>query len=109
MLRYLPYLLSLALTVFCVIDCLQTDEVIVRNLPKVPWLFVILLFPVVGPVAWLVAGRPDKHTSTQYMTQQERWEAHWKRDRHTREVHEREQRRQPPRGPDDDPDFLKGI
>ena len=31
-----------------------------RNLPKVAWLLLILLFPVVGPVAWLLAGRPTR-------------------------------------------------
>lgn len=102
MLRYLPYVLSLALTVYCLIDCLQTDEALIRNLPKLLWVVLILLFPVVGPVAWLVAGRPDKTTASQYATQQERWEADWKR-------REQQRRQRPPRGPDDDPDFLKGL
>ncbi|MBM6399912.1 PLD nuclease N-terminal domain-containing protein [Phycicoccus sonneratiae] len=106
MLRYLPYVLSLALTVYCLIDCLQTDEVVVRNLPKIAWVMLVLLFPVVGPVAWLVAGRPDRDSARQYMTQQERWEADYRRRERDKEVRER---RQPPRGPDDDPDFLKGI
>ena len=35
MLRYVPALLSLALTVYCVIDAFQTDEADMRNLPKV--------------------------------------------------------------------------
>ncbi|NHA69732.1 PLD nuclease N-terminal domain-containing protein [Phycicoccus flavus] len=106
MLRYLPYVLSLALTVYCLIDALQTDEVVMRGLPKIAWVLLILLFPVVGPVAWLVAGRPDKDAARQYMTQQERWDA----DRRRRDAdREQRERRRPPRGPDDDPDFLKGI
>ena len=109
MLRYLPYVLSLALTVYCLIDCLQTDEVLVRNLPKIPWLLLILLFPVVGPVAWLVAGRPDRATVGQHLTQQERWEADYRRRERQREQQDRAREVRPPRGPDDDPDFLKGI
>lgn len=106
MLRYLPYVLSLALTVYCLIDCLQTDEVVMRNLPKIAWVMLVLLFPVVGPVAWLVAGRPSTESRTAHLTQQERWEADYRRREREREQRDR---RQAPRGPDDDPDFLKGI
>ncbi len=95
MLRYVPALLSLALTVYCVIDAFQTDQADMRNLPKVAWVMVVLLVPLVGPVAWLLGGRPRRGTPPS-----------------------RGQQRGPsggrgpdrrPRGPDDDPDFLKGI
>ena len=58
MLRALPVLLELGLTIFCLIDCLQSDERDVRNLPRWAWLLLVLLFPIVGGIAWLVAGRP---------------------------------------------------
>jgi hypothetical protein len=83
-LRYLPVLLSLALTVYCVVDAIQTQDGAARNLPKIAWLAVILLFPFVGPAAWLIAGRPRR--GTRGIPQQRR-----------------------PRGPDDDPDFLKDL
>ncbi|MFF9283477.1 PLD nuclease N-terminal domain-containing protein [Streptomyces griseosporeus] len=59
MLRYLPFLLVLALWIYAFIDCLNTPEEEVRGLPKVVWVIVILLFGevLVGPVAWLVAGK----------------------------------------------------
>lgn len=59
MLRYLPFLLVLALWIYAFIDCLNTPESQVRGLPKVAWVFIILLFGevLVGPVAWLVAGK----------------------------------------------------
>ena len=82
MLRFLPALLALALTIYAVVDCVQSDDHVVRGLPKLVWVFVILLFPVAGAAAWLIAGRP-KPTPTP--------------------------RRPMPRGPDDDPDFLKGL
>ncbi|MDF3301885.1 PLD nuclease N-terminal domain-containing protein [Streptomyces tropicalis] len=60
MLRYLPFLLVLALWIYAFVDCLNTPEDEVRGLPKIGWVFVILLFGevLVGPLAWLVAGRP---------------------------------------------------
>lgn len=57
MLRYLPFLLILALTIYAFIDCLNTPEEEVRHLPKVVWVLIILLFSIVGPVVWLFAGR----------------------------------------------------
>ena len=58
MLRVLPWLLGIALTVYAAVDCIQTDEARVRNLPKLVWVFLILLFAVAGPLAWFIAGRP---------------------------------------------------
>lgn len=59
MLRYLPFLLVLALWIYAFIDCLNTPEEEVRGLPKVVWVIIILLFGevLVGPIAWIVAGR----------------------------------------------------
>ncbi|SES23608.1 Phospholipase_D-nuclease N-terminal [Lentzea albida] len=50
--------LMLGLTIFAVVDVITTDDGSVRNLPKVLWLLLVLLFPLVGSIAWLVAGRP---------------------------------------------------
>lgn len=57
MLRALVYLLPLALTIYAFIDCLNTPEAEVKHLPKVGWVFIILLFWVVGPIVWLAAGK----------------------------------------------------
>jgi hypothetical protein len=50
--------LVLALWVFCVIHVIVSRDEDVRHLPKVGWLILVLLFPLVGSVAWLAAGRP---------------------------------------------------
>jgi hypothetical protein len=50
-------LLLLALWIFCFIDVLLTPEAECRNLPKLAWIFLVLLVPPLGPIAWLVAGR----------------------------------------------------
>ena len=31
----------------------------IRNLPKVAWVVIVLLFPVLGSAAWFVLGRPQ--------------------------------------------------
>ncbi|WP_151771867.1 PLD nuclease N-terminal domain-containing protein [Streptomyces abyssomicinicus] len=59
MLRILPFLLVLALWIYAFIDCLNTPEEKVRGLPKVVWVLIILFLGevLVGPIAWLVAGK----------------------------------------------------
>ncbi|MEU0966523.1 PLD nuclease N-terminal domain-containing protein [Streptomyces sp. NPDC005917] len=80
MLRYLPFLLVLALWIYAFVDCLNTPEDEVRALPKLVWVLIILLFGevLVGPLAWLIAGRA-RHP-------RERWVA-----------------------PDDNPEFLQSL
>jgi hypothetical protein len=51
-------LVTLALWIFCLVEVIGTDEGAIRNLPKVGWLLIVLLFPFAGSVAWLAAGRP---------------------------------------------------
>jgi hypothetical protein len=51
--------IGLVLWIFCIIDAIGAREDTVRNLPKLAWIFVVLLFPMVGSIAWLVAGRPQ--------------------------------------------------
>lgn len=58
MLRFLPVIAEIALLVFCLIDCVQSDQDRVRNLSKGWWLVLIVVLPIAGGVAWLVAGRP---------------------------------------------------
>lgn len=50
------------LWIYCVIDVITRRPEDIRNLPKVAWLVLVLLFPLVGSIAWLVAGRPRSAT-----------------------------------------------
>jgi hypothetical protein len=52
--------LVLVLWVFCVVDVITSRDDAVRHLPKWGWLVLVLLFPLVGSLAWLVAGRPRR-------------------------------------------------
>ncbi|MEU3460986.1 PLD nuclease N-terminal domain-containing protein [Streptomyces sp. NPDC006733] len=94
MIRYLPFLLVLALWIYAFIDCLNTPEEEVRGLPKVVWVIIILLFGevLIGPIAWLVAGRNRRPVPASGSTPSE-----WHRSR------------QDWVAPDDNPDFLKGL
>ncbi|KOG44042.1 PLD nuclease N-terminal domain-containing protein [Streptomyces sp. NPDC059558] len=85
MLRYLPFLLILALTIYAFIDCLNTPEEEVKHLPKVVWVIIILLFSIVGPVVWLFAGR-QRVASGGGRARRTQWVA-----------------------PDDNPEFLKSL
>lgn len=99
MLRYLPIVVELALLVYCLIDCIQTESGAERNLNKTVWIFIIILIPIAGPVAWLVAGRPTR----QHAGRSVPWPS-----TATAGFPEYE-RPAPPKGPDDDPEFLAGI
>jgi len=44
---------------WAVLDCISTDSILVRNLPKMTWLFLVLFIPTIGAVAWLLLGRPE--------------------------------------------------
>ena len=97
MLRVLPFALDLALLVFCLIDCIQTDPAAVRNLSKTGWIILILLFPLVGGIAWLGAGRPASTAPRRVP-----WPS-------TATAGFPEYERPRPVAPADDPAFLAGI
>ena len=98
MLRFLPFVLELILLVYCLIDCIQTDEAEVRNLRKLWWILLIIFFPLVGGIAWLVAGRPKRDNR--------RRDVPWPS---TRTAGFPEYERPRPLGPDDDPEFLREL
>ena len=55
----LLFVLNVALVALALISCLSADSDEVRALPKVAWVFIILLFAPIGPIAWFLAGRPQ--------------------------------------------------
>jgi hypothetical protein len=86
MLRVLLVLVPLALSIYAFIDCVTTQEKDVRFMPKPVWAILILLFPLVGSVSWLIIGR-DRATSQRLgASSGGRWVA-----------------------PDDNPEFLKSL
>lgn len=58
MIRFLPMVLAFALAVFCLVDVIGATDPQPRNLPRWAWIVMILLFPLLGSLAYLFAGRP---------------------------------------------------
>src|SRR5699024_5231219 len=84
MARGLIAVLSIALTVFALADCVQTEDEKIKGLPKWAWIVLIVLIPWVGPITWLFVGRE-------------------------RSIGGGPQRRRGPLAPDEDPDFLRRL
>lgn len=51
--------LLIALWLYCIFDVIATDEVLIRSLPKLVWLFIVIIIPSIGSIAWLALGRPQ--------------------------------------------------
>lgn len=98
MVRYfLPFLAGLILVVVALVSCLSAEEGELRALPRIVWVPIILLFPVVGPIAYLVAGRPLRTASARQAWRPGNGFPEAERPR-PREV-----------APDDDPEFLRTL
>jgi Phospholipase_D-nuclease N-terminal len=46
--------------IWALLDCIATDSAMVRNLPKLMWILLVLILSVIGALAWLLLGRPEK-------------------------------------------------
>ncbi|MCT1776783.1 PLD nuclease N-terminal domain-containing protein [Brachybacterium sp. p3-SID957] len=90
MLRAIPAILSIALAIFALADCVQTQDDEVRGLPKWAWIVLIVLIPWVGPITWLLVGK-DRTDGT------------------GRGPGRGGPRRSGPIAPDEDPDFLRKL
>ncbi len=84
--RYLPMILLVVLAIYCWVEIVLSDPRQVRQLSRGLWALIVLA-PLVGPLAWLATGRPNG-TEVRQPTPKPR-----------------------PRmvAPDDDPDFLRSL
>lgn len=58
--RIVLFLVPLVLGIYRLVDAITSRDDEVRHLQKTWWVLLILFFPFVGSVAWLVAGRPQR-------------------------------------------------
>ncbi|MEZ5087099.1 MAG: PLD nuclease N-terminal domain-containing protein [Tessaracoccus sp.] len=79
MARVLLILAVVMLTIYCTVEVAQSRKYAVRAMPKWLWAVAVIAVPVIGPVCWLLAGRPVRETPPGG------------------------------RAPDDDDDFLSGL
>ena len=94
MLRALMIIAPIALAIYALVDLVQTDDDRIQGLPKLAWVALIVLIWVVGPLAWLIAGKKGR-----------RWVPG--AGPTPRPAGPRTGNR--PLAPDDDPDFLRGL
>lgn len=78
-------LLLISLSVYCLVECLQSRPGTVRLLPRPLWLLLILLLPLLGPALWWFLGRPSSGAPPTPRAFRK------------------------PVAPDDDPDFLRSL
>ncbi|EFE67815.1 MULTISPECIES: PLD nuclease N-terminal domain-containing protein [Streptomyces] len=91
MLRVLMFLVPLALSIYAFIDCISTKDEDIRHMPKPLWAILVLLFPLVGSISWIIAGKrrspaADGWSGVRNGRPNRQWVA-----------------------PDDNPDFLKSL
>ncbi|MEU3569537.1 PLD nuclease N-terminal domain-containing protein [Kitasatospora sp. NPDC036755] len=98
----LTIILPLALWVWAFVDCLTTPEDEVKHLPKVVWVLIVLLFPPLGPIAWLIAGKQRGFLSAAPAGAHPGYPADDRTGRAAR-------RGGRPLAPDDDPEFLASL
>jgi len=92
----LLFIAQILLAIIALISCLSAEEGEIRALPRIAWVIIILLFPLIGAIVYLVAGRP---TTTAPRAKQWRPGSGFpEATRPSRSV-----------APDDDPEFLRAI
>ncbi|SDS85016.1 Phospholipase_D-nuclease N-terminal [Paraoerskovia marina] len=79
MARVAIVLVVVGLTVYALTDCIGSEESERNGIPRGLWILMIVILPVLGPVAWLITSRNGRA---------------------------RPAARRGPVAPDDDPDFL---
>ncbi|MFI8193030.1 PLD nuclease N-terminal domain-containing protein [Streptomyces sp. NPDC085946] len=90
MLRVLMFLVPLALSVYAFIDCISTKDEDVRHMPKPLWAILVLLFPLVGSLSWIIAGKRRSPAAGGWSGVRGGRSRQWV-------------------APDDNPDFLKSL
>lgn len=64
-------LVELGLLIYCVLSVVTTPAEQVQHLPKLAWLVLVVVLPLVGGIAWLLLGRPaGPRTSLPYQGNQ---------------------------------------
>ncbi|MBO4204918.1 PLD nuclease N-terminal domain-containing protein [Micromonospora echinofusca] len=57
-LSILLFVVQVILAALALISCLSAEKDEIRALPRLAWVALILLFPLLGSIAWYFAGRP---------------------------------------------------
>ncbi|SDS89980.1 PLDc N-terminal domain-containing protein [Microlunatus soli] len=82
--RYLPIMMMALLAIYCVVEVAQAPTYAVRRMPRWLWATAIICLPLLGPLGWLILGRPNRASRSDSSIGR-------------------------PKAPDDDNDFLRGL
>ena len=93
MLKVLLYALPIILAIYALVDLVQTPDEDVQGLPKLLWVVLIVLIWLIGPAAWLIAGKRGRSFLPNLSPRTAGGPSG-----PSRQV-----------APDDDPDFLRGL
>jgi hypothetical protein len=87
LIRYLPFLIAAAVLIYTLVDIALIDSSRVKALPKILWVLIVIVLPIIGAVLWFFLGRERLN----------------ERGGGGGSV------RRGPRAPDDDPEFLRKL
>ena len=93
-------LLLLGLWLYCILDAITSPAEDIRNLPKITWIFIVIILSDIGSILWLLAGRPTNAARPGGLSYKGNTgpQLPVRRSAPTRSA-----------APDDDPDFLRQL
>ena len=98
----LPILL-LALTIYALLDCARTpEELMPARMPKLVWIFLIVVAIGIGPIAWIIVSRVKAAEERGGVVEPTVWSS-------KEGTQFRRPERPRPVAPDDDPEFLRRL
>ena len=101
--RIVLVVLVFALTLYALLDCARTpDESMPARMPKYLWITLVVLFPTVGPIAWIIFSRVRAAEERGGYVEPTVWSSQ-------EGTTFRRPQRARPTAPDDDPEFLRGL
>ena len=100
--RIVLVVLVLALTLYALLDCARTpEESMPARMPKFLWITLIVLFPTIGPIAWIIVSRVKAAEERGGYVEPTVWSS--------KEGTTFRRRSGRPMAPDDDPEFLRDL
>ncbi|WP_167145023.1 PLD nuclease N-terminal domain-containing protein [Actinomyces sp. ZJ308] len=95
--------LVFALTLYALLDCARTpEESMPARMPKFLWITLVVLFPAVGPIAWIIVSRVKAAEERGGYVEPTVWSS-------KEGTTFRRPQRARPVAPDDDPEFLRDL
>ena len=100
-------LLTVGFWAYCLIDAIMTPPEELRSLTTLKWALLITVVPVIGAIAWLLAGRPDPSWRTAVMPEHLAGQPRLGQQADVWDYAATSPN--PPIGPDDDPGFIREL